>query len=245
MVVQISGGAGTAKKPAATAKPAVNAKFATNFGGTTPQTASVPGTGTVLSTPATRAAQQNSGYQAPVGGGGGGGGGGGMSYDLGGGGSAPAPVVAPPSEEDYLAGDSGFQAQSSALQSALQRYLADSDYQKTSYDKDYGKSLTDLGYDEGTKQWNWNDNLTAAGRGYNNQLNDFGSRGMLQSSGYGDAFSELQRLLGQQYTGLADAKTGFMTDMQNQLANYQGENTANQQSARAEALQRRAAQYSL
>lgn len=178
----------------------------------------------------------------PSGGGGSYGGGGGGSYDVGVTPVAP-PVVTPPSEEDYLAGDSGYTTQLSALQSALQRYIADSDFQRKNYETDYGKSLRDLGYDEGKKAWNWTDQLTASGRGYQNQLNDFGARGMLQSSGYADAFNELQRMLGQQYDSLSSAKTNYMTDLDNQIANYKGENTASQQAARAEALARRAAQY--
>lgn len=194
---------------------------------------------------------------APSGGGGGGGGGsyysggggggsyggGGGSYDSGVAAPAAPPVVTPPSEEDYLAGDSGYTTQLSALQGALQRYIADSDFQRKNYETDYGKSLRDLGYDEGKKAWNWTDQLTASGRGYQNQLNDFGARGMLQSSGYADAFNELQRMLGQQYDSLSSAKTNYMTDLDNQLANYKGENTSSQQAARAEALARRAAQY--
>ena len=173
----------------------------------------------------------------------GGGGGGGMVPFSGGGGMSP--MVAPPSEEDYLAGDGAYQTQLSALQGALQRYLADSDFQRTNYQTDYNQSLRDLGYDEGAKAWNWDDKLTASGRGYQNQLDDFGSRGMLQSSGYADAYQELQRMLGQQYESVQGAKTNFMTDMDNQTANFKGENTANQQAARAEAINRRQAQYSL
>lgn len=180
--------------------------------------------------------------------GGGGGSYGGGSYgggSYGGGGDVAPPVVTPPSEEDYLAGDSGYTTQLSALQSALQRYIADSDFQRKNYETDYGKSLRDLGYDEGKKAWNWTDQLTASGRGYQNQLNDFGARGMLQSSGYADAFNELQRMLNQQYDSLSSAKTNYMTDLDNQIANYKGENTSSQQAARAEALARRAAQYGI
>ena len=194
------------------------------------------------------------GHSMGNGGGGSFGGGGGGSYGGGGGGGggggfAPmamsAPVVAPPSEEDYLAGDSGYQAQQSALKGALQRYLADSDFQRTNYTTDYTRSLRDLGYDEGTKEWNWNDELTASGRGYQNKLDDFASRGMLQSQGYADAYEELKRMLGQQYDSMSNARTAFMTDLDNQTANYKAENTANSQAARAEALQRRASQYAL
>ena len=200
-----------------------------------------PGTGAwaPLAMPQQSASGGGGGGSYYSGGGGGSYGGGGGSYDSG----VAAPVVTPPSEEDYLAGDSGYTTQLSALQSALQRYIADSDFQRKNYETDYGKSLRDLGYDEGKKAWNWTDQLTASGRGYQNQLNDFGARGMLQSSGYADAFNELQRMLNQQYDSLSNAKTTYMTDLDNQIANYKGENTSSQQAARAEALARRAAQY--
>lgn len=189
---------------------------------------------------------------APSGGGTGGGSydtySGGGSYGgggFGGGGGGIAPMIAAPTEEDYLAGDSGFQTQQSALQAALQRFLADADFQRSNYNADYGRSLKDLGYDEGQKAWNWNDKLTASGRGYQNQLDDFGNRGMLQSSGYADAFEELKRMLNQQYEGVSNAKNTWMTDMDNQTANFKAENTANAQAARAEALARRAASFGL
>jgi hypothetical protein len=173
------------------------------------------------------------------------GGGGGDYYGGGYDGGGMAPTVSAPSEEDYLAGDSGYQTQISALKSALQRYLADSEFQKSNYMTDYNRSLRDLGYNEGDKQWNWNDPLTASGKGYQNQLNDFASRGMLQSQGYADAYQELVRMLNQQYDAMSGNKTTFMNDLDRQIANYKGENTSNQQAARAEALARRSAQYSL
>ena len=48
-----------------------------------------------------------------------------------------------------------------------------------------------------------------------------------------------------QYDSLSSAKTTYMTDLDNQIANYKGENTSSQQAARAEALARRAAQYGI
>tara|TARA_R110002020_G_scaffold404912_1_gene614986 strand:+ start:24611 stop:25339 length:729 start_codon:yes stop_codon:yes gene_type:complete len=184
---------------------------------------------------------------APSGGGGGGYGGVNLPYS----GGAPidgggmAPMTTAPSDEDYLGTDGGYLAQSSALTSALQRFLADSDFQRNTYDTDYKRSLRDLGYDEETKAWNWNDKLTASGRGYQNQSDDFASRGMLQSQGYADAFQELQRMLGQQYDGMLTGRNTFNTDLDNQIANYKAENTSSSQAARAEALQRRQMQYGL
>lgn len=160
-----------------------------------------------------------------------------------------APAVTAPSEEDYLAGDGSFQAQLAALKGALERYTADSTLQRNNYQTDYGSSLRDLGYTEGAEggagQWNWNDQNTASGRAYQNQLNDFASRNMLQSQGYADAATDLERQLGQQYTQMSTNKTNFMTDLDRQLANYKGENTSGVNAARAEAIARRAAQYAL
>ena len=158
---------------------------------------------------------------------------------------APAPAVVVPSEEDYLAGDSAYQTQFASLKAALERYKADQQLETSKYNTDYTTSLRDLGYDEGTKQWNWTDQLTAAGRAYQSQLNDFASRGMLQSQGYADANSDLQRLMTDQYGQMATNKTNFMTGMERALSNYKGENTSSQQAARAEAIARRAAQYGL
>lgn len=245
MVARLNDKAGTAKRTS-TAK--MTNPFASSRISVTPNNVQTPGTGSGTAVPVFNGGGQIGGGPSADPYSGGSGGGGSYSNDIysgGGGGSAPAPapVVTPPTEEDYLAGDSGYQTQLSALQSALQRYIADSDFQRKNYETDYNKSLRDLGYDEGKKAWNWTDQLTASGRGYQNQLNDFGARGMLQSSGYADAFNELQRMLNQQYDSLSGAKTNYMTDLDNQLANYKGENTSSQQAARAEALQRRAAQY--
>lgn len=167
---------------------------------------------------------------------------------MGGGGPQIAPAVSAPSvisEEDYLAGDSAYQAQVAALKGALERYQADVGLQRTNYANDYNSGLRDLGYDEANKAWNWDDTLTASGRAYQNQLNDFASRGMLQSQGFADSNNDLQRMLGQQYDQMATNKTNFLTELDRGLANFQGENVSSQQAARAEAIARRAAQYGI
>lgn len=125
--------------------------------------------------------------------------------------------------------------------------MADTDLQRNNYLADYNSSLRDLGYTEGLNgapgQWNWNDTLTASGKAYQNQLNDFASRGMIQSQGYADANSDLVRMLEQQYGQMLTNRNNFTGDLDRQLANSQAENTASQQAARAEAIARRAAQY--
>lgn len=184
-------------------------------------------------------------------------GGGGGSYGGGGGGSAPisgmmAPMAAPPiSEEDYLAGDATYNATISALAKQFANFQADINGQRDRYNLDFDKGVKDLGYIDpdanvtGDETWNWDDQLTASGRGYQNQLNDFASRNMLQSQGYADSLANLQRSLLDQYGGMNQAKGTFNTDLDRQLASTKDENTAASQAARAEAILRRAAEFGL
>lgn len=199
----------------------------------------VPSYGTFTVGPASTPSYDG-GYDGGYSGGGGYGGGGDYS---------PAPVVATPSEEDYLAGDSAYQTQLAALKGALERYISDSGLQKANYQTDYRTSLRDLGYSENPAgaggNWNWEDMTTASGKAYQNQLNDFASRGMLQSQGYADSANDLQKMLNQQYGQLSTNKNNFMSDLERQIANYTAENTSGSQAARGEAIARRAAQYGL
>lgn len=175
--------------------------------------------------------------------------GGGSPYNSSVGGFEPVAPAAP-TEQDYLAGDSTYQATIAALAKQLQNFNADIASQRGNRELDYKKSLKDLGYvapDPNSRsagpQWNWNDTLTASGRANQNQLNDFAARGMLQSSGYADSFQDLTRSLTDQYTGIDQANTQFNTDLDRQTARAKDENTAASQAARAEAIMRRAAQY--
>lgn len=152
-----------------------------------------------------------------------------------------------PSEEDYLKGDSSYQATLSALARQLQSFQADIDTQRGNRKLDYDKAVKDLGYikpgDGGQANWNWDDVLTASGRAYQNNSNDYAARGMLQSQGYADSVNNLQRSLMDQYTGIDQSNTQFNSDLDRQLTKTKDENTAASQAARAEAIMRRAAQY--
>ena len=175
----------------------------------------------------------------PYGGGGGGGGGGVGSLSV---------QSAIPSESDYLKGDATYQATISALAKQLANFNTDIDTQLSNRKVDYDKALQQLGYimpakgaTEGT--WNFEDQMTAAGRAYQAMLNDFASRGMIQSSGYGEAQNDLTRTLNEQFKGLETSNKQFIDDTGRQKTKAADENTAAQQAARAEAILRRAAQY--
>lgn len=183
---------------------------------------------------------------------GGGYGGYGGAYDGGGAAPTPPPPPPPPSEADYLKGDASYQAQVAALAKALSDYSADDTAQRTKYNTDYREGLRQLGWtpddpktavNEGA--WNWTDELTASGRANQNQLNDFASRGMLQSSAYAQAQNDLQRSFNDQLGTVDRARNDFLSQRDRDLAAYKNENTGAGQTARAEALARRAAQYGL
>ena len=170
-------------------------------------------------------------------------------YGGGGGGVGSLSVQsAIPSESDYLKGDATYQATISALAKQLANFNTDIDTQLSNRKVDYDKALQQLGYimpakgaTEGT--WNFEDQMTAAGRAYQAMLNDFASRGMIQSSGYGEAQNDLTRTLNEQFKGLETSNKQFIDDMGRQKTKAADENTAAQQAARAEAILRRAAQY--
>jgi hypothetical protein len=171
--------------------------------------------------------------------------------------AAPAAPAAP-SEADYLAGDSAYQAQLAALTKALSDYQADQTNQRSQYDTQYNQGLASLGYQApgagpdgvtGTEDdpgpWNFQDLNSSAGRSYDNQLNDFASRGELQSSGYAQALDNLTRSLDTQKGSMDTARQGFGDNLTSALAQQQNQNTLSSQQARADAIARRAQQYAL
>jgi hypothetical protein len=174
---------------------------------------------------------------------GGGGGGMGIMADAG-----PAPK--PQSENDWLEGDSSYQAQLAALIRAAEDSSADFLGQRSKYDIDYNDSLKGLGWQQGAGEdqpgaWNFQDLNTAAGRAQNNQINDFASRGLLQSSLYGTANDNLLRSLNDQLTGINTGRQTFLSDLGRQETSFKNENAMQRQQAKAEALARRAAEIGL
>ena len=212
-----------------------------------------PGTNTVRKAPAPPApakpASRSTSRSSSGGGAGGSYGGGGSYFGSGGDGyGALSTMTDIPTEEDYLKGDATYQATISALAKQLANFNTDIDTQLANRKIDYDKALQQLGYispvdgaTEGT--WNFEDQMTAAGRAYQAMLNDFASRGMIQSSGYGEAQNDLTRTLNDQYAGLKTSNDQFTSDMNRQKTKAADDNTAAQQAARAEAILRRAAQY--
>jgi hypothetical protein len=153
----------------------------------------------------------------------------------------PAPTPPPVSDDDWLAGDSTYQAALAALKKTLSGYQTQYDTSKTNYDTDYNSSLKNLGWNQDGNAWNADDTNTAYGRSYGNQMNDFAARDMLQSSFYGEALNNLLRQFNDQKGDLSTSRGRYMTDLGNTLTQQQNENALSQQQARAESIARKAA----
>lgn len=164
-----------------------------------------------------------------------GGGGGGVSF--GGGGSsfaaaAPAPAPEPPmSIADWLAKDTTYQSQQSALQKALADYGAQMNKQKANYDVSYTRQLDDLG-----------ENKT---RSLDDQKNDFASRGMLFSGVYGQDVSRLSGDFAKREGDMATGRSNWLDDLTTNFANYKDQQQLTEEKAKQDAIARRAAQFGL
>lgn len=183
-----------------------------------------------------------------------------ISYSGGGGGgsygsfAAPAPPP-PPSKEDWIASDAGYKAQRDALAKALADYQANYDAEIKQYDVDYEKGIRNLGWDftklddpmttenEGVGTWNLTDMTRSSGRSYQNQLNDFASRNLLQSTLYAQAVADLMRSLDEQLGNVNTARSNFRNDKSRALTAYRTDNESQGNLAYADAASRYAALF--
>lgn len=200
-------------------------------------------------TAAPRASTAGSAGYAGAGAAGYGGGGGGF----GGGGIAPtsAPVEPPTPKKwedlsekeqtDYLAGDATYSAQEAALQTELENLMAELAMQRTNYETDYNSALTNLGWNTETESFDPNNMLGAYGMSFNNQQNDFAGRGMLDSTAYANALTDLGTSFDRQRGDLSNAQSNFMRELDTRQEGAERTNVQDLQRARADAIARRAA----
>lgn len=185
-------------------------------------------------------------------------------------GGAPAVVPAAPSQEEFLSSDLSFAAQKKALADALAATIADLDAQKQRYNVDYDTSLRKLGFSGnssildtakwdptdsrwetgdnvpvGGVDWNQTDTNTASGRAFTNALNDYASRGMLQSSAYARALNNLSRSLNEQLSSTATARSNAIADFDRTAATKKQETENSKTAASNEAIARWKAQYGI
>ena len=162
------------------------------------------------------------------------GGGGGISdYGSGGGMAGGESVAAPPpiSDDEYLAGDTSFQAQLSALARALTDFESQQGTAATQFDTNLLGQRGDL--------------KKARTQGFQDLENDFGARNMLQSGLYGDSFSDLGEQFDRRGADLDMGKANYDTNRGLELGNFKTEQGLTSQRARAEAIARRASSFAL
>lgn len=175
--------------------------------------------------------------------------------------AAVDPTAAAPQFNSWLGQDATYTSQLGALQKALSDYNASENSQESQYDQNTSQSLKDLGFTLGSGQttadlakaqngnvgslgsWDLNNQDTASGRGYQNQLNDFASRGMLQSTGYAQKLSDFMNSLGEQASNLGLSQQNYDNGIKQAEQSYQTNNSAQQNQAAADALARYAAQF--
>ena len=186
---------------------------------------------------------QNTFAQAPAAGGdasyGGGGGGGGYA-------SAVAPAPAPRiSDDDWLGQDSQYKSSLSALEQKLREFEVENTSTRTKGTADYETSLNRLGWMKGAEgaggDWNRDDRTTSFGNSYQGQMGDFASRGLLQSSLYDQANTDLLGNFNKQKADYDTSQTNFLEELGRALAGKKTDTQLGRDQARVEALARRAA----
>jgi hypothetical protein len=128
-----------------------------------------------------------------------------------------------------------------ALRNASELFSADQRSAKDRFDVDYGKAVQDLGWiadPNGGGRWDEGELFTsqgketASGRAFSNQLNDFASRGLLQSGLFSAQRNALQNEMSDRLGAQEQTRTRFTEDLTTKERNFQSE----QERARMEAL---------
>lgn len=143
----------------------------------------------------------------------------------------------------WLEQDSAYNSQLAALTRAMQNKQAGFVQQRGAFDTQYNENLNQLGFDPTLGTWDQNDQLTQSGAATRNQMGDYASRGMLQSSGYGEARDNLGRSMNQQLGTAEQGRQNFLNESQLNEVSFKDANMLQQTQAKADALARRAAQY--
>jgi hypothetical protein len=166
-----------------------------------------------------------------------------------------APPPPPPNKEEWIGKDPGYTAQVSALAKALADYQTNYDAEINQYDVDYKTGIRNLGWDataiddpmtpqnEGVGKWNLEDTTRSSGRSYQNQLNDYASRNLLQSSLYAQAVNDLMRSLDEQFGNINTSRQNFRNDKNRALTAYKTDSESQKNLAYADAASRYAAMF--
>lgn len=148
----------------------------------------------------------------------------------------PAPMQ-PDLSEDALRKSTEYLARERAIQAMLDEFNVRQGTEKTRYEENYGKSLSELGYDPTSSKFDLGELLTSgqrattSGKAYNALRNDFAARGMLQSGAYQAAQGVLRDQLMKQREAIDTQRTRFLEDQNTALLGQQAQAEQQRQAA--------------
>lgn len=134
-----------------------------------------------------------------------------------------------PTDAEWQAGDTSYQAQLAALQKALDDYKAQDGQARTAYETDYGVNTANL--------------ARAKAEGLAGQENDFASRGMINSGLFGQARGDMEADYGRRGDEMTRGRTNWLNGRETALGNFEAEQNLTKQQALQDSLARRAVQY--
>jgi len=141
------------------------------------------------------------------------------------------PAPAPPSVDEWLAGDSTFQGQNNALSKAWADYQNNAKLQTDQYTGQYNTNKDQLGkqktQDFGALQ------------------DDYASRGLMTSGLWAKANTDFENDYSTKFGNLDTAKADFLSNLLAAQQGFQSDQQVQTDKARQDAINRRAAQYGL
>jgi hypothetical protein len=139
----------------------------------------------------------------------------------------PAAPPVPPSIEQFLAGDTTYMGQNADLQKAMANFDTQQGQQSQQYGQEYNLNKGNLA-----------SALTEANTA---MANDYGSRGMMNSGLYGQAYADQQTEYNGRQAALDNARTQFLSDQTAGKTNFTADQGLTAEKARQDAINRRAA----
>jgi hypothetical protein len=154
-------------------------------------------------------------------------------------------VVIPSAQSDAV-----YQAQMNGLAKAMADFQNEQLNAANQYGNTYSDSLRQLGWQvdpnaQGGGRFDPTNTQGYYGQAYNNTMDDFASRGLLNSGLLAQAQNNLATDFANRKVGFDTARNAFNTDQAQKLQAYQNENNTSQTQALLEAVARIAQKYNV
>lgn len=163
---------------------------------------------------------------------------------------APAAAPTPMSDEDWWNQDADYQTEQGGLKNVLDSAMSNLALKRSGFDTDFVSTMKNLGWDWGGDEtgslddlgggkWDPSNKLGAYGAGFQNLNNDFASRGLLDSSFFGDSLTNFNTDFNNQFSQLTGQRNQFQQGLKGDEQSSQNEYQNALARARASSLARR------